>query len=126
MSHVKTILITATRGGAVATAVVRRFGSWDNVTGKPVTFPPEAHTHTLAAITDAGTAAAADAGDFATATQGSTADSALQAAAIALMVESDVTGVSGADAIANIMSLTQAEYDDPEHTPAANTLYVIV
>jgi hypothetical protein len=39
---------------------------------------PTAHTHTLAEISDAGTAAAADVGDFATAAQGTTADSALQ------------------------------------------------
>jgi len=39
---------------------------------------PTAHTHTLAEISDAGTAAAAATGDFATAAQGTTADSALQ------------------------------------------------
>jgi hypothetical protein len=42
---------------------------------------------------------------------------------IANMVESDTTGVTGADAITNIMSLTQAEYD--AITPDAATLYVI-
>lgn len=42
---------------------------------------------------------------------------------IALMVESDVTGVTGADAITNVISLTQAEYD--AITPDAATLYVI-
>lgn len=51
------------------------------------------------------------------------ADSATQPADIANMVESDPTGVTGADAITNIMSLTQAEYD--AITPNASTLYVI-
>lgn len=39
------------------------------------------------------------------------------------MVESDTTGVTGADAITNIISLTQAEYD--AITPDSATLYVI-
>lgn len=38
-------------------------------------------------------------------------------------VASDPTGVTGADAITNVMSLTQAEYD--AITPDASTLYVI-
>ena len=36
---------------------------------------------------------------------------------------SDPSGVTGADAITNVMSLTQAEYD--AITPDASTLYVI-
>jgi len=43
---------------------------------------------------------------------------------ISLMVESDVTGVTGADAITNIISLTQAEYDAIV-TPDVATLYII-
>jgi hypothetical protein len=42
---------------------------------------------------------------------------------IGLLVESDVTGVTGADKIENTMSLTQSEYD--AITPDANTLYII-
>lgn len=42
----------------------------------------------------------------------------------ATYVPSNPTGVTGADAITNIMSLTQAEYD--AITPNASTLYVIV
>ena len=61
--------------------------------------------------------------DFATAAQGALADTATQPADITNMVESDPTGVTGADAITNIMSLTQAEYD--AITPDAATLYVI-
>jgi len=41
------------------------------------------------------------------------------------VVESDPTGVTGADAITNMMSLTQAEYDAIV-TPNASTFYVIV
>jgi len=41
---------------------------------------PTAHTHALAEVTDAGTAAAADVGDFATAAQGVKADTAVQPA----------------------------------------------
>lgn len=52
------------------------------------------------------------------------ADTATQPADIANMVESDTTGVTGADAITNIMSLTQAEYDAIT-TPDASTFYVI-
>ena len=46
------------------------------VAGLEVT--PPAHTHPLADVTDAGTAAASDVGDFATAAQGAKADSASQ------------------------------------------------
>ncbi len=72
---------------------------------------------------DLGTAATTDATDYATAAQGALANSATQPGDIALLVESDVTGVTGADAVSNIMSLTQAEYD--AITPDASTIYVI-
>lgn len=72
-----------------------------------------------------------DPADYATAAQGSTADSALQSGDNvsdltndAAYVTSDPTGVTGADAITNMMSLTQAEYDAIV-TPNASTLYVI-
>jgi hypothetical protein len=48
----------------------------------------------------------------------------VQPAAIAKMVVSDTTGITGADAITNIVSMTQAEYD-AIGTPDAATLYVI-
>ena len=38
-------------------------------------------------------------------------------------IDSDPTGVTGADQITNIISLTQAEYD--AITPNASTFYVI-
>jgi hypothetical protein len=74
-------------------------------------------------VTNLAAVKAFDPTDYATAAQGALADTATQPADIALMVESDVTGVTGADAITNIMSLTQAEYD--AITPDAATLYVI-
>jgi hypothetical protein len=40
------------------------------------------------------------------------------------LVQSQTTGITGADAITNMMSLTQAEYD--AITPNASTFYVIV
>lgn len=43
---------------------------------------------------------------------------------IVLAVQSNVTGITGADAITNIVSLTQAEYDAVV-SPSATTLYVI-
>jgi hypothetical protein len=52
------------------------------------------------------------------------ADSATQPANIANMVESDPTGITGADAITNIVSLTQAEYG-AIGSPDAATLYVV-
>jgi len=39
-------------------------------------------------------------------------------------VLSEPTGITGADAVTNIISLTQAEYDAIA-TPSATTLYVI-
>jgi len=41
-----------------------------------------------------------------------------------LKVSSDTSGVTGADKIINMISLTQAEYD--AITPDASTFYVIV
>ena len=39
-------------------------------------------------------------------------------------IQSDPTGIAGADAITNIVSLTQAEYD-AIGSPSASTLYII-
>lgn len=75
-------------------------------------------------VTNLADVKAFDPADYATAAQGALADTATQPADIALMVESDVTGVTGADAITNVISLTQAEYD-AIGTPDAATLYVI-
>ena len=94
--------------GAPSLATVATSGDYDDLTGKP----------TL------GTAAATDSTDYATAAQGAKADTAVQPAAIAKMVVSDTTGITGADAIANVVSLTQAEYD--ALTPDADTLYVVI
>ena len=82
-------------------------------------------------VTNLAAVKAFDPTDYATAAQGSTADSALQPGDNIseltndeAFVQSDPTGVTGADAITNMMSLTQAEYD--AITPNASTLYVIV
>lgn len=42
----------------------------------------------------------------------------------ATVVQSNVAGISGADAITNMVSLTQAEYD-AIGSPNASTLYII-
>lgn len=63
-----------------------------------------------------GSAATEDSSAFATAAQGSLADSAVQPAAIASMVEGN--------GITDIVAVTQAQYDGL--TPDATTLYVIV
>jgi hypothetical protein len=72
-----------------------------------------------------------DSRDYATAAQGSLADTALQSGDNISdlsndenYIPSDVTGVEGADKVANIISLTQDEYDAIE-TPDASTLYII-
>ena len=97
---------TATQPGDLAT--VATTGVYSDLTGKP----------TL------GTAAAAATGDFATAAQGALAGTAVQPAAIAKMVVSDTTGITGADAITNTVSLTAAEYA-AIGTKSATTLYII-
>ena len=82
-------------------------------------------------VTNLAAVKAFDPTDYATAAQGTLADSATQPGDNvstltndAAYVPSDPTGVTGADAITNMMSLTQAEYD--AITPNASTLYVIV
>lgn len=69
--------------------------------------------------------------DYATAAQGGLADSATQPSDNISTLTNDSnylasnpTGVTGADVVTNIMSLTQAEYDAIV-TPNASTLYVI-
>jgi hypothetical protein len=86
--------------GTPSLATVATTGSYTDLTNKP-TF---------------GTAAAEDVGYFATAAQGAKADTSVQ---------SVVTGITGADAITNMVSLTQAEYDAIV-SPNASTFYVIV
>ena len=92
-------------------------------------------------VTNLADVKAFDPADYATAAQGALADTATQPGDLATVattgaysdlsgtpdlssyVESDTTGVTGADAITNVISLTQAEYD--AITPDAATLYVI-
>jgi hypothetical protein len=82
-------------------------------------------------VTNLAAVKAFDPTDYATAAQGALADSATQSGDNvstltndAAYVPSNPTGVTGADAITNMMSLTQAEYD--AITPNASTFYVIV
>ena len=56
---------------------------------------PPAHTHPLADVTDAGTAAASDVGDFATAAQGVKADAALQPATVTGLLAGNGTTTTG-------------------------------
>jgi hypothetical protein len=58
--------------------------TWNTLEGKPEEFPAEIHEHTLADVTDAGTAAAENVGYFATAAQGATADTAVQTSQLSL------------------------------------------
>jgi hypothetical protein len=82
-------------------------------------------------VTNLAAVKAFDPTDYATAAQGALADSATQSGDNvstltndAAYVPSNPTGVTGADAITNMLSLTQAEYD--AITPNASTFYVIV
>lgn len=77
----------------------------------------DGHNHTLADITDAGTAAAADTGDFATAAQGALADTALQnpaAFATAAQGATADTAVQPGDLAA---VATSGDYDDLTDAP---------
>ena len=93
-------------------------------------------------VTNLADVKAFDPADYATAAQGALADSAqqppaegafvdgdktkldgIEAGAEVNTVDSDPTGVTGADAITNIISLTTAEYG--AITPDSATLYVI-
>ena len=107
-------------------ATVATTGDYDDLTGKPTlaTVATSGDYDDLTGKPTLGTAAATDSTDYATAAQGALADSATQPAAIAKMVVSDTTGITGADAITNMVSLTQAEYD--ALTPDADTLYVVI
>lgn len=126
--------------GIEPSAQVNVNADWDAVSGDAVIL----NKPTL------GTAALANTGDFATSAQGGKADTALQPSSIGVTVQgyssvlenttasftttdenkldlavvSDTTGITGADAISNIVSLTQAEYDAIA-VPNATTLYVI-
>jgi len=63
-------------GDGVTAMADLRAAVWDDDSRLTDDRDPNAHEHTLADVTDAGTAAAADVGDFATADQGALADAA--------------------------------------------------
>ena len=112
--------------GKPALATVATSGVYSDLTGKPLlaTVATSGVYGDLSGKPTLGTAAATAASAYATAAQGTLAGTAVQPAAIAKMVVSDTTGITGADAIANVVSLTQAEYD--ALTPDADTLYVVI
>ena len=89
---------------------------------------PPAHTHPLADVADAGTAAAADVGDFATAAQGALADSATQPGDLATVATTgayaDLTGkptlgTAAATAATDYATAAQGAKADAALTPAA-------
>jgi len=127
-----TLAYSATQPGDLAT--VATTGAYADLSGTPTlaTVATSGDYTDLLNLPTLGTAAATDSTDYATAAQGATADSAIQPGDNvstltndAGYVPSDPAGVTGADAITNIMSLTQAEYDAIV-SPDAATLYVIV
>jgi len=73
--------------------------TWAGITDKPTTFPPSTHTHAIGDVTGLQTALDAKVGSV-------------------------TTGITGADQITNMVSLTQAEYD-AIGTKSATTFYVI-
>lgn len=77
--------------GKVNAADAADVAPWDGLTGVPSNFTPSAHTHVKAGITDFSE------GDYATAAQGSTADAALQPAAIGVSVQAHDAGTAKTD-----------------------------
>jgi hypothetical protein len=109
---------SAVQPGALAT--VATSGAYGDLSGRP-TIPsapgdvgaaPAVHTHVLADITDAGTAAAAAAADFATAAQGALAATAVQPA----RTITTGTGLSGGGSLAADRTVSLA---NTAVTPAA-------
>lgn len=125
-----------------ALANIATSGSWNDLSNVPASFPPATHTHTVSEITDfPSLAQVATSGSFSD-LSGTISNGTWQAATIALayggtsattasgaranlkVPASDPTGITGADAISNIVSLPQTEYD-AIGTPDPTTLYVI-
>ena len=86
----------------------------------------DGHTHTLADISDAGTAAGSDIAAFATSEQGDKADTAVQPETIYDygLVKSDTSQAGGGTAVINLVAITDAAYS-AIGTPDADTLYFI-
>lgn len=107
-------------------ATVATTGAYGDLTGKPTlaTVATSGAYNDLTGKPTLGTAAATNSTAYATAAQGAKADTAVQPAAIATMLVSAITGITGADAITNCVSLTAAEYA-AIGTKSATTLYII-
>lgn len=117
---------TAVQPGDLAT--VATSGAYSDLTGTPTI--PTVPVDSVNSQTGVVVLTAADVG-AATTAQGALANTATQPSDNistltndAAYVTSDPTGVTGADAIANMVSLTQAEYD-AIGSPNSSTLYVI-
>lgn len=96
----------------------------------------ESHTHVLADIADAGTAAASNVGDFATAAQGALADTALQPADVGSAAYNDTgdfaTAAQGAKADTAVQPAdlaavaTSGDYGDLANTPHPGLMNAII
>lgn len=100
------LAVSATQPGDLGTAAALDVPTAGNATSGQVVKggdarlsdarPPIAHTHVLANITDAGSAAAQDATAFATAAQGATADTAVQPGELGTAATTDATAYATA------------------------------
>jgi hypothetical protein len=122
---------------------------WSVIADKPATFTPATHSHSISDVSGLQTAidgkqasgsyaaashthAISDVTNLQTSLDGKAASSHAHAisavtglqTALDVRVSSNTTGITGADQITNIVSLTQAEYNAIA-TKSASTLYVI-
>lgn len=95
--------------------------AWAAIPDKPSTFTPSSHTHAISEVTNLQTSL--DGKASSSHTHAISAITNLQTSLDA-KVSSVTTGISGADAITNMVSLTQAEYDAIP-SKSATTFYVI-
>lgn len=92
---------------------------WTDVTDKPTTFPPEAHTHTLAQISDAGQAASRDVGPGAQqVAAGNHTHSAATTSAAGFMSSADKSKLNGIAAGATANATDAQLRDRSTHTGA--------
>lgn len=117
---------TAAQGALADTAVqpgdLPATPTWTTISGKPEFVAEGANAAAARTALGLGTAATTAASAYATAAQGALANTAIQPAAIANMVESQQEGGVGT-LIKNIVAMTQAQYDGI--TPKSDTFYII-
>lgn len=95
--------------------------AWSAIPDKPSTFTPSSHTHPISEVTNLQTELNGKAASSHTHAIGDITN--LQTS-LDNKVSSITTGITGADQITNMVSLTQAEYDAIA-TKSATTFYVI-